>query len=156
MYCSSCGGAVTQALSYCNHCGAKLKAEKGDSLVKTTEVRANSMIIAAMVGLFILSFPAVSLLIVVMKEGLGMSKGEILPFVYLSFILMLLLEGVLLCQLLFRKRSTEGLSDTKRVKRQTTKELNEAKARMLPEPVSSVTEHTTRSLEIVDSDRQTG
>jgi hypothetical protein len=154
MYCSSCGGAVTQSLSYCNHCGARLKAEKGDSLVKTTEVRADGMIMSAMVGLFILSLPAICLLIVVMKDGLGLNRGEILPFVIFSFIIMLLLEGVLFWQLLFRKRSTEGLSDTERVKGQTTKELNEAKARRLPGPSLSVTEHTTNLLEVADRDRQ--
>src|SRR5919205_2419783 len=112
MYCSSCGGAVTQALSYCNHCGARLKAEKGDDLVKTTELRTNGMIMSAMVGLFILSLPAISLLIVVMKDGLGLNRGEILPFVIMSFIIMLSLEGVLFWQLLFRKRGTEGSGDT--------------------------------------------
>jgi hypothetical protein len=156
MYCSSCGGAVTQALSYCNHCGARLKAEKGDDLVKTTELRTNGMIMSAMVGLFILSLPAISLLIVVMKDGLGLNRGEILPFVIMSFIIMLSLEGVLFWQLLFRKRGTEGSGDTERVKGQTTKELDEAKARLLPEPVLSVTEHTTRSLDTIDRNRHTG
>jgi hypothetical protein len=154
MYCSSCGGAVTQSLSYCNHCGTRLKAEKGDSLVKTTEVRADGMIMSAMVGLFILSLPAIALLILVMKNGLGLNRGEILPFVIASFIVMLLLEGVLFWQLLFRKRSTDGLSDTERVKGHTTKELNEAKARRLPGQPLSVTEHTTNLLETADSDRQ--
>ncbi|HVF90414.1 MAG TPA: zinc ribbon domain-containing protein [Blastocatellia bacterium] len=154
MYCSSCGGAVTQSLIYCNHCGARLKAEKVDSLVKTTEARADGMIMSAMVGLFILSLPAICLLIVVMRNGLGLNKGEILPFVILSFIIMLLLEGVLLWQLSFRKRGTEGLGGTERVKGQTTKELNEAKARMLPGQPLSVTEHTTNLLETADKDRQ--
>lgn len=154
MYCSSCGGAVVQALSYCNHCGAKLKAEKKDSLVKATELRADGFIMSAMVGLFILSLPAISLLIVVMKDGLGLNSREILPFVILSFIIMLLLEGVLLWQLLFRKRTTEGAGDTERVKGQTTKELNEAKARRLSEPPLSVTDHTTNLLETADRDRQ--
>jgi hypothetical protein len=155
MYCSSCGGAVTQSLSYCNHCGARLKAEKGDNLVKTTEMRADGFIMSAMVGLFILSLPAISLLILVMKNGLGLNSGVILPFVILSFIIMLLLEGVLFSQLSFRKRSPEGLSDTERVKGQTTKELDETKARRLPGPQLSVTEHTTNLLETADRDRQT-
>jgi hypothetical protein len=154
MHCSSCGGAITQGLSYCNHCGTRLKAEKVDNLVKTTELRTNGMIMSAMVGLFILSLPAISLLIVVMKEGLGLNKGEILPFVILSFVIMLLLEGALFWQLSFRKRSTEGSGGTERVKGQTTKELNEANARMFPEPVLSVTEHTTNLLETADRDRQ--
>jgi len=155
MYCSSCGKAVSPGLSYCNHCGARLKAEKGGSLVKTTEVRADGFIMSAMVALFILSLPAICLLIVVMRDGLGLNRGEILPFVILSFIIMLLLEGMLFWQLSFRKRGTEASGGTERVKGQTTKELDEAKARILPEPTFSVTEHTTRSLETVDRNRQT-
>jgi hypothetical protein len=155
MYCSTCGSAASPNLTYCKQCGAKLKAEKGDSLVKTTEVRADGMIMSAMVGLFILSLPAISLLILVLKNGLGLNRGEILPFVILSFIIMLLLEGVLFWQLSFRKRSTEGSGGTERVKGQTTRELGEAKARVLPEPPLSVTEHTTNLLETADRDHQT-
>jgi hypothetical protein len=57
-------------------------------------------------------------------------------------------------RLLFRrKRGAEKAGDTVQLKGQATKELDAAQARVLPEPVSSVTEHTTRALESVYSDR---
>ena len=89
MYCSSCGISITHGLSYCNHCGAKLNAEKGDSLINTTELRAESLIISAMVGLFVLGLLAISVLMGVMKSVLDLNTGQILGFATLSFIIMM-------------------------------------------------------------------
>jgi len=49
MYCSSCGVAVAQGLSYCNYCGAKLNGAKGDNVIKSSEVKPESLINAARV-----------------------------------------------------------------------------------------------------------
>src|SRR5215210_5266149 len=95
MYCSSCGAAIAQGLSYCNYCGAKLGGEKGDGLVKTSELRAESLIISAMVGLFVLGLLAITVLMGVMKAVLDLNTGQILGFALLSFLIMLLIEGVL-------------------------------------------------------------
>ena len=48
MYCSVCGRAVAQGLSYCNYCGAKLNGVKDDSVVKSSEPKPE-MLVAAMV-----------------------------------------------------------------------------------------------------------
>jgi hypothetical protein len=37
MYCSTCGVAVTQGLSYCNYCGATLSRAKGETRIKSPE-----------------------------------------------------------------------------------------------------------------------
>ena len=47
MYCSACGAAVAQGLSYCNHCGAKLKGEGDDG--KSSEL-SPELLVSAMVG----------------------------------------------------------------------------------------------------------
>src|SRR5215212_10090028 len=146
MYCSSCGVSITQGLSYCNHCGAKLSGEKGDSLIKTTELRAESLIITAMVRLFVLGLLAITALMGVMKAVLDLNAGQILGFATLSFLIMLLIEGVLIWRLSRRKRDAEATGDTALPKKQTTKELDAAQARVLPEAMPSVTEHTTRTL----------
>jgi hypothetical protein len=153
MYCSSCGASVAQGLSYCNYCGAKLNGAKGDSLVKTTELRAESMIMSGMIGLFILGLLAISVLMGVMKVVLNLNDGQILAFTLLSFLLMLSIEGVLIWKLLHRKRSTEAADDTVLLKGQATKELDAAQPRALPEPVPSVAEHTTRTLEPIYTER---
>ena len=153
MYCSSCSASVTQGLSYCNHCGAQLNGGKGDSLIKTTELRAESLIISAMVGLFVLGLLAISVLMGVMKAVLDLNNGQILAFATLSFLIMLLIEGVLIWRLSRRKRGAEATGDTAMSKEQTTKELEATRARVLPEAMPSVTEHTTRTLEPVYNER---
>src|SRR5215208_1223336 len=112
MYCSSCGLSITQGLSYCNHCGAKLNGEKGDSLIKSTELRAESLIISAMVGLFVLGLLAITVLMGVMKAVLNLDIGQIIAFTLLSFLVMIFIEGVLIWRLLRRKRGAEEIGDT--------------------------------------------
>ena len=154
MYCSSCGVSVAQGLSYCNHCGAQLDGGKGDDLVRTTELRAESLIISAMVGLFILGLLAIAVLMGVMKAVLDLNAGQILGFATLSFLTMLLIEGVLIWRLSRRKRGAEETGNTALPKGQTTKELDAAQARVLPEAMPSVTEHTTRTLEPIYGERK--
>lgn len=154
MYCSSCGVSVAQGLSYCNYCGAKLNGEKADSLVKTTELRAESLIISAMAGLFVAGLLAISVLMGVMKAVLNLEAGHILAFTLLSFLIMLLIEGVLIRQLLRRHKGLERISDAAPPKGQETKELNGPQAQALSEHMPSVTEQTTRAFEPVYGKRE--
>ncbi|HJR07852.1 MAG TPA: hypothetical protein VJ842_11365 [Pyrinomonadaceae bacterium] len=154
MYCSSCGVSVAQGLSYCNQCGAKLNGEKGDSLIKSSELRAESLIILLMVGLFVFGLLAISVLMGVMKAVLDLNAGQILGFATLSFLIMLLIEGVLIWRLSRRKRGVEAAGDAALSKEQITKELDAAQARLLPEAMPSVTEHTTRAFNPIYSERK--
>jgi hypothetical protein len=141
MYCSACGVSVVQGLSYCNHCGAKLSGEKA---AKSSEVKAESLV-WAMVAVLVFGFVAIVFLMMAMKM-VGLNVGQILAFTILSFLIMLLVEGVFTWQLLLRKRGA-ATGDTALSNAQTTKELDAAQARVLPEPMPSVTEHTTRTFE---------
>ena len=153
MYCSSCGAAVAQGLSYCNYCGAKLNGEKGDSLIKSSELRAESLIILLMVGLFVFGLLAITVLMGVMKAVLNLNDGQILAFTLLSFLIMLGIEGVLIWRLSRRRRGAEETGAVALSKEQATKELDAAQARVLPEPVPSVTEGTTRAFEPIYNER---
>src|SRR6266404_5993361 len=131
MYCSVCGRAVAQGLSYCNYCGAKLNEVKDDSVVKSSEPKPE-MLVAAMVFVFVFGLAAITLLMGMMKKVLELNGGQILAFTLLSFLIMLLVEGVCI-RLLFRpKRGTEEAGDTVPLKGQATKELGTAHARVLP------------------------
>jgi hypothetical protein len=152
MYCSSCGVAVAQGLSYCNYCGAKLSGVKGDNLIKSPEVKPE-LLVSAMAGVFILGLVAITMLMGMMKSVLDLPVERVLAFALLPFLIMLLLEGVFLRLLLRRKRGTAEVGDSVRLKGQATKELDAAQARALPEPVPSVTEHTTRTFEQIYNDR---
>ena len=154
MFCSSCGVSVAQGLSYCKHCGAKLNEEKGEGHLKSLELRAESLIISAMVGLFVLGLLAITVLMGVMKAVLDLNAGQILGFATLSFLIMLALEGVLIWRLTRQRRGAVERGVTELSKAQTTKELDAAHARGLPGAMPSVTEHTTRTLEPIYSERK--
>jgi len=152
MYCSSCGVSVVQGLSYCNYCGAKLTGEKGDNAIKSSEVKPESLI-WAMVAVLVFGFVAIVFLLMSMKM-VGLNVGQILAFTILSFLIMLLVEGVFIWKLLRRRRGAEETGDTALLKEQAPKELDAAQARVLREAMPSVTEHTTRAFEPIYSERK--
>jgi hypothetical protein len=151
MYCSACGVNVAQGLSYCNYCGAKV-GEKG-SAGKSSEVRPEFLVFM-MTALFIFGLVAITILMGMMKQVLGLPVEQVLGFALVPFLLMLLLEGVCLRLLLRRKRDSEASGANAQLNEQTTKELNRAEERLLTEPGPSVTDHTTRTLEPVYRERK--
>lgn len=153
MYCSSCGSAVAQNLSYCNRCGAKVSGAKGEALIESSEVKAESLV-GWMVVLFIFGLGAIAVLIGVLKSVADVDLPILLAVTALSFLLMLVVEGVLIGLLLKGRRGAREAGDARRLNEQTTRELGEAQARALPEPVPSVTEHTTRAFEPTYSERK--
>ncbi len=142
MYCSSCGTAVAQGMSYCNHCGAKLnRSEDG----KSAEVRPD-LLIRAMVATFMFGLVATTVLMGVMKNVLGLPVERVLAFSLIPFLLMLILEGIFI-RLLLRRNKPAEISGTTLSKERATNELDAAEARVLPEARPSVTEHTTRAFD---------
>jgi predicted amidophosphoribosyltransferase len=146
MYCSTCGVAVTPGLSFCNYCGEKLSGAKSDRIIKSPEVRPETLV-GAMVFAFVFGLGAITLLIGMMKAVLRLEVGVILAFALLSFLILISLEGVFIRLLLGRKRGAEEAGDTARLQGQATRALDAAQARVLPEPMPSVTEHTTRAFD---------
>ena len=152
MYCSSCGASVAQGLNYCNYCGAKLNGEKGDNVIKSSEVKPESLV-WGMVAVLVFGFVAIVFLMMSMKM-VGLNVGQILAFTILSFLIMLLVEGVFIWQLLRRRRGVEETGDTALLKEQAPKELDAAQARVLREAMPSVTENTTRAFDPIYSERK--
>src|SRR5882762_5756881 len=122
MYCSSCGVALAQGLSYCNYCGAKLNGVKGDNDIKSSEAKPE-LLVCAMVAVFVFGLAAITVLMGVMKAVLGLNLGQILAFTLLSFLIMLLVEGVCIWLLLRRSRGAEETGDTALSQERATKEL---------------------------------
>ena len=141
MYCSSCGVAVANELTYCNYCGAKLN--RSDSR-KSSEVRPEGLVVM-MVATFVMGTFVITLLMGMMKAVLHFDFGPIMGIASLCFLVMFVLEAVFI-RLLFRRH--QAPSDTIEAKPPQnpgrTKEL-EAESRLPLEPVASVTEHTTRA-----------
>jgi len=111
-------------------------------------------LVSAMIGLFICGLVAITLLMGMMKQVLGLPVERVLGFALLPFLLMLLLEGVCFRLLTRRKRATEATGAKVLLNEQTTKELTRAEERLLTEPAPSVTDHTTRTLEPVYNQRK--
>jgi hypothetical protein len=145
--------AVTPGLSYCNYCGAKLSGAKGESVSEAKEVRPE-LLVSAMAGVFILGLVAITMLMGMMKQVLGLPVENVLLFALLPFLILLLLEGVFLRLLFRRKRSTAKTGGAITGKGQATRELDATHARGLSEHVPSVTEHTTRVLDPIYTDRE--
>ena len=168
MYCSACGVAVISGLSYCNHCGARLRdssvATAGNNQVKPSETFSESLV-WAMVAVFVVGIGCLIGLMAVMKEVLNFDVPIILSVLAVSFFLIFLLEGVFIWLLLSSRRaaSQNAANVEGGIKQVTAADLdtNELYAppaglRSLPESqgVPSVVEHTTKSLEPVPVERK--
>ena len=145
MYCSTCGVAVAPGLSYCNYCGAALGGVKGESLSKPAEVKPE-LLVRTMAALFVFGLFAITLLTGMMKTLIRLDTGQVLAFTMLSFLILLLIEGVFVYLLLGRKRGAKEAAVNRLPQERATNELDAAQMRGLPEPAKSVTEQTTRTL----------
>jgi len=152
MYCSTCGVAVTESLKYCNYCGARIITSNGDTVATSRHVKPD-FLVAAMVGTFVFGLIAITTLLGVMKSVLGLESGQILGFAVLSFSIMLFLEGVFLVLLFRRNRGVEEQAKKESLPGHTTKELGAPQMQALREPLSSVTDETTRAFEPIYTNR---
>ena len=153
MYCSTCGVALAQGLSYCNYCGAKLGGAKADLASQSAELRPESLL-ATIAALFVFGIAVITVLMGVMKSVLDLPVERILAFSLLPFIVLLVLEGVFLRLLLSGKKGAQHKRDSALLKSQATNELDAAQARALPEALPSVTEHTTRAFDPIYTERK--
>jgi len=146
MYCQSCGASVTENLSYCNRCGANLRP-------LVTVAKPSGLIWVIFVGLTLMAlpFPAFIVIVQLMKEL--KSAGFPIEFIIaISVISLLTVFGavLLLSRLLSPLVKTylqSGEADKPsklELSYKTPAQLEEAR-----EPVSSVTENTTRIFEPV-------
>jgi len=144
---------VAHGLSYCKHCGEKLGGAKGDALDKASELRPETLV-SAMMMVFVFGLGAIIGLMAVMRTLPDFDFGRIMAVTLLSFLIMIGLEAVFVWLLLRRRGGVKAADNSTLSKEPTTKELDAAQARALPEPLPSVTEHTTRTLDPVYSERK--
>ena len=149
MYCSTCGVAVAQSLSYCKNCGARLSQDEREG--KSSEVKPD-LLVAAMVATFVFGLAVIGMLMGIMKVILRMDVGQILGFMSVLLLVMMVLEGIFIRLLL---RRSKGVEETIALPKQqiATNELEAAQVRALPEGMVSVTEHTTRAFEPIPRNR---
>jgi hypothetical protein len=150
MYCSSCGVAVGKGLTYCNYCGARLASD--DAAIESHEIRPG-LLVSAMAGIFVLGLPGIAFIIFMLNAALRLDPQQTMAFAWVTFLLLVALEVVFLLLLLTRKRRKDETAQRRELQGPHTKELEEKYAGRLAEPISSVTEHTTRAFDSVPRER---
>ena len=148
MYCHTCGGRLAQSLSYCNHCGANLSALKVPDQAGTAGIAIDTL-------LWVIIGTTITLLGLALGALVLMNNGTIndrlgIAFVILTFVALVVSDGVLVWRLLHLNRRAEEIRAVPHLNDLSTEELNPLNARALHEPlepVSSVTEQTTRAFE---------
>jgi hypothetical protein len=148
MFCPSCGIALPQQLKYCNRCGAQLTTPKETELVKLFEKRMES----EMEGLFWSIVFGLGLLIgglVVLKKALDVGEIFLVAYMILCSTALVMYFGLGVWQIRRLARSSKEASGAIQLGQVETNELNPAQTLPTLEPVSSVTDHTTHTLEPV-------
>jgi len=146
MYCSSCGEGIKQGVIFCTRCGTRANGVTDHAVGKLSESSFNTLV-GGMMGIPIAGLGIMIGLIAVMKET-GFSKGLMIVFTALSFLLLVAAEAVFIWLLLHnRARTVQEGGDQAQLKKVETKELGEAKVWELAQPMTSVTENTTRAFE---------
>lgn len=148
MYCHTCGARLAHALSYCNHCGADLSTlpDQGQTGASGTSV---DTLLWVIVGTTITLLGMALGALVLMNHG-NIDERLGTAFVILTFVTLVVSEGVLLWRLLKLTRSAGEKRTAPQMSDLSTKEPNPLTTRALHEPLeptSSVTEQTTRTLE---------
>ena len=144
MYCSSCGSAVAPGLSYCNRCGTDLRA-KGTAAGDRPGASPNSLV-WGMVGITTIGLIAI-LSLMKMKGVNPANDGLLNGFAALAFLSFVLIDALFAWLLLRSKKTPRQSADIAQLKEVIRAELQAAQTSGLAEPVSSVTDHTTRILE---------
>ena len=138
MYCVSCGTQLVQGLSYCNRCGFNLREPAETN---------NSAIISFLTAITILGVVGLGLLIggpLVLRRAALLSQELIGVFMLFTFLLVGATEFMLirnLSKLVAPKDKVRALPPP------LAQDLRLPQASTLGEPVPSVTENTTRTLE---------
>jgi hypothetical protein len=148
MFCSACGAAVSQGVTYCKHCGTKVSREDER---RPAEPKPENIILM-MVATFVMGLCAIGALMVVLK-AIRFEFGPLMAITMLSFLVMIGLEGIFI-RLLFRGRARDKDKDSNLLRPQPTTNQLEAHAQFPLQPVESVTEHTTRTFDPVLSERK--
>ena len=149
MYCSSCGSVAPPALSFCNRCGAELRTKE------PPESRPGSLspdlLVRAIFALTSFGLVAIIGLILVMKIA-HFELGLIIGFSFFTFLLILLFDLFFAFLILRSKKEQKTGPDLAALRESIQRELQAASPN---EPMLSITDHTTRTLDPVPRDRQT-
>ncbi len=150
MYCATCGTPLTAGLSYCKRCGTNLNKERpADQEKSLAGVLITAVVLIGVLGLSLAVGGAIAL-----KVAAELHEAGVILYMLLSFVTIGAVEFMLMRQLarvLGRSREQKQLAEPAQpIFQPALIPANEARLaplRTVPEPVTSVTENTTRTLE---------
>ncbi len=142
MYCSACGTPMAPGLSFCNRCGMSLK-EPSNAKAGVVGAYLAAITLVGLGGVGLMLGGAMAL-----KNGGQFHEELIGIFMFMLFLLIGLVE-LSLCRQLSRlnRASDKKQSLAPPVHAEMPAEIRGPQMRTLGEPVQSVTENTTRTLE---------
>ena len=140
MYCASCGTPLTQGLIYCNRCGANLRETRE---TKTGAITAflTAITVIGLAGLGIMLGGAL-----VLRNGARLGPEVVGIFMLFTFLIVAMTEFMLVRNLSKLTNSNEQPKHLPAT-HVAPNDLRLPQASPLGEPVPSVTENTTRTLE---------
>lgn len=141
MYCSACATPLAPGLSYCNRCGTSLKT-RGESRTGAIAAFLTAITLIGIAGIGIMLGGALA-----MKREGNMGEDTVSLFMIFTFIIVILTEFFLVRQLSKVGSAVGKKTDTSPQYHVAPNELPAAQPRTLSEPIQSVTENTTRTLD---------
>lgn len=138
MYCSGCGTPLAAGLSYCNRCGMNLK-ERSETSGNIVASYLTAISLVGVAGIGLMLGGAIAL-----KNGAQFNEELIGVFMTMTFFIVAFIE-FFLCRQLSRFSKTQVIAPMSAPPAEFR--APQPAQRALAEPISSVTENTTRTLE---------
>ena len=146
MYCANCGTQLVQGLSYCSRCGFNLR-EKHEANTSAVNSFLTAIVLIGVIGLGIMLGGSL-----VLRKDAGLGQELVGFFMLFTFLIVGMTEMMLI-------RNLSRLLNAKEEKPRSLpappvhQDLRLPQASTLGEPVPSVTENTTRTLEYARRDQ---
>ena len=150
MYCSSCGAAVQPDLSYCNRCGAELVSKERSANKQHPSQLPPGLLVCAIVVVTTVGLGSILAMLQLLRQSPQLA-GEIMVFSVFMILLILAIEILFIWLLLRPSTDAKGAADLNQLRGTALRELDPGQKVMLPQSSFSVTEHTTRTLEPIQS-----
>ena len=147
MYCPNCGTTITSEISFCNRCGNDLR--------ERTEPRSTYAITAFLTAITSIGIVGLGIMLggsLVLRREAGLPVELVGFFMMFTFVIVALIEVMLvrnLSKLLGSAERTKHLP----IAPQPPLELRPPTTTSFGEPLGSVTDNTTRTLEYARRDR---
>jgi len=139
MYCVNCGTQLVQGLSYCNRCGVNLR-ERSEAKTGSITAYLTAITLLGITGLGLMLGGAL-----VLRRGALLSQELIGVYMLFTFLIVSVTEFMLVRNL--SKLTSPKENQNRSLPPPVHPDLRLPQGAPLGEPVGSVTENTTRTLE---------